>query len=188
MDPIFFQLFFFFAGLLVPTRQPNDWAWSHRRQPRPLCLLSVAAPPCSGTTINNSSSLSSTTSLPSERRPSCLTACHNWQECCKTIPDLCLDQELPSLPRLPSARSLLRGQGPRPYLPPSFIAYRIFFCVWDHSSAEAAGTRASLPGGSGTGVRRRLESRGCWWKGEAAITLLALIYMRLWGCGKRDLS
>lgn len=96
MDRIFFNLLFFFAGLFVPTSQPNDWAWSHRRQHRPLCLLSVAAPPCSGTTINNSSSLSSTTSLPSKRRPSCLTACANWQGCCKTIPDLCLDQELPS--------------------------------------------------------------------------------------------
>lgn len=82
MDRIFFN-FFFFAGLFVPTSQPNDWAWSHRRQPRLLCLLSVAASPCSGTTINNSSSLSSTTSLPSERRPSCLTPAPTGKDAAK---------------------------------------------------------------------------------------------------------
>ena len=68
--------------------------------------------------------------------------------CCKRTRDLCLDQELPSLSRLPSARGRLQGQRLGPHLAPflSFVLSPIgYIFVQDHSSTRAVGDKGASP-------------------------------------------
>lgn len=168
-----------FAGLSVPTIQPNAWAGSPG-QPGPLSLLRAAAPPCSGTPPLRTPPPVLHHLLPPESKTFCLTLPDQPAWMLHKDSDLCLDQELPSLPRLPPAPRCLAGTGLGPHLLPpcfwfGFVAYRIYFFVRDHSSTRAVGTTgASLfPEGCRTRVQG-LEAQGTG-EGKPAITSLALL-------------
>lgn len=158
----FFFYLFIFAGLFVPTSQPNAWARSRQGQPRPLCLLWAAVPPSSGTTSPRTlppwpspppSSGEPTPNPPPARRDRPAPMLQRLQPSAFTRSCLLL-------PHLPSARSRLQGRGQRPrhllLLPIGYIF------LGDGSAVRAARIAgASLPAGGGAGVRRRLEARGC---------------------------
>lgn len=89
--------------------------------------------------------------------------------------DLCLDQELPSLPRLPSAPRRLQGQRLGPHSPPFFVrvvAYRIYFCAGSLFS-QGCGDNGHVP------LWRRDQGRGAGARGargrKTALTSLALL-------------
>jgi len=63
----------FFAGLFVPTSQPNDWAWSPRAAWAPLPPLDCCISLFWDTLTDYSSFLSFTTSFLQRVKPSCLT-------------------------------------------------------------------------------------------------------------------
>lgn len=159
----FFFYLFIFAGLFVPTSQPNAWARSRQGQPRPLTL-----PPLGSCTslfgddfTKNSSSLAfaATFLRRADPKPSACPSGPLGADAAKP-PAFCLHQELPSPPTPPLCSQSTAGTGPEASPPPP-VAYRIYF-LGDGSAVWAAWTTgASLPAGGGAGVRRRLEARGC---------------------------
>lgn len=112
--------------------------------------------------------------LPPGGQPSCPTAGSTGVDAATGL-DLCLDQELPSLPRLPSAQRRLQGQRLGPHSPPFFVrvvAYRIYFCAGSLFS-QGSGDNGHVP------LWRRDQGRGAGARGargrKTALTSLALL-------------